>query len=124
MKKIALIFVCIFCVGFCCACSNMQKQKEAKETMCKDLEYVVGYLNDNYEDYNFTRYISFGIGNLINEATEEEKDTMLNLVGNIKQAIVAGENLESEDMETPTGAAEYVFDLDELLFSIWYRAVN
>lgn len=147
MKKLALILLCVFGCFTLSACAagakvsavnsttvlpnteepkteEVYEQNNTENLTENETAKLVIYLNDNYDCYNFSRYISYGIENLMLCATENEVNQLNELTTEINTAISSGEDLEQKELEKPTGTIKTVYELDEVLYEIWFRAVN
>ena len=140
MKKLAPIFVLILAPLMMCACKTSGGLGMAKfgasEQLCEYVSlncdisrtaiseranFVIEYIYLNYEEYNFDRYLEFGVENLITAASDEEFDEIKEKTMILENAILEGVDLSQKNLETASGATKTVFDIDELLFSIWHR---
>ena len=140
MKNLALILFCLMMPFSLVACSNSNKKgldenprktfedtraiyidTQSKTSFGDETSELVLYLNTNYDCYDFSRYISYGVSSLVQQATQEEFVELKDIVSEIKQAIESNENLYHQEYELATGAVAKVYDLDTALFNIWYR---
>lgn len=136
MKKFALIFLLFVCFTSFCACSkagnSLPKTNTASElggvaadcSVADKADFVVNYINSNYEEYFWGRYIDFGVKNLVSLASADELAEIDFNAQIIDNAIKSGENLSQKELEPATGAAKAIFHIDSSLFKIWYRATH
>ena len=144
MKRFALIFLLIVCCTSFCACSKSSNSSHTAKTntaskstisanidpaidnnsIAETTDFVVKYINTNYEEYFWGRYVDFGVKNLVSLASANELAEIDFNVQIIDNAIRSGENLSQKELEPATGAAKAIFHIDSSLFKIWYRATH
>ena len=140
MKKFALIFsLCLF-VLLSAACSVKNNSKSSKtvetnieseqtevksdltvSTVGERTQNVICYIHNNYLEYNFDRFVNYGVSTLVENANESELEKISENLSILEKAIEQGENLSQGDFVAATGSVKAIFDIERPLFRIWYR---
>jgi len=91
------------------------------QTLAQKATFVVEYIYENYAEYNFNRYIDFGVENLVAAANSSELEEIERTINILITEIENGTNLSQEGLQGGDGAQKAVQDIDGVLFNIWNR---